>query len=435
MDHVSASCPPPSGGATDRPIERKRIWKKPGVLLFCAAVATGIGIFATLAPRGGRTLKLAANGVTLAEVSRGLLEDTIPVRGRVVPLRTVYLDTIEGGRVEKVHVEDGAQVQAGQVLVELSNTAIQLDIISREAQVFEQLNALRNLEFTLEQNRIQYQRETVELQYQLTRLRRRLLRGDRLFSQGNIAEAELTDVQDEYEAYQHRLDVSTQAQRSYQHLRETQVAEIKAAAVHLQQNLAAARSNLQNLTIRAPVSGQITALKLEVGQSVARAERIGQIDDSRTYKLAALVDEFYLARVDAGQSATLEWMEKAFELKVSKVHPQVRDGQFETNLEFVGAQPPGLRRGQTLQAKLTLGESTRSLLIPNGPFFQDTGGAWVFVLSSNGTRAVRRSVRLGRRNSQLIEVLDGLSVGERVVISSYSGFTDKDRLDLVISKQ
>jgi HlyD family secretion protein len=194
--------------------------------------------------------------------------------------------------------------------------------------------------------------------------------------------------------------------------------------------LALARANLDTLNLRAPVSGQLSGFSIQVGQSVNRGERIGQIDSPGSNKLIAGVDEFYLGRVQVGQRATIDVGGKPYPMKVTKIYPQVRNGQFEVDLQFVGAQPPGIQRGQTLQARLTLGDPAPALLIPNGSFYNDTGGAWVFVVTPDGSEAVKRQVRLGRRNADFIEVLDGLQPGEKVLTSPYTGFTDKDRLDL-----
>jgi HlyD family secretion protein len=195
-------------------------------------------------------------------------------------------------------------------------------------------------------------------------------------------------------------------------------------------SLDVARLNLESLKLRAPVSGQLSGFDIQVGQSMNRGERIGQIDSPGSNKLIAGVDEFYLGRVAVGQKAVIEQGGKTYPLKVTKIYPQVRNGQFEVDLQFQGPEPAGLQRGQTLQAKLTLGDPTPALLIPNGSFYNDTGGAWVFVVTDDGKEAVKRNVRLGRRNADFIEVLDGLQPGEKVLTSPYTGFADKDRLDL-----
>ncbi len=420
-----------SGAAMDRRVDRKRLPRAVKLGAGAALLAGAVVAVVVLRPGAGRTLRVDGSLVTVSTVARGVFEDFIPVRGRVKPLRTVYLDAVDGGRVERIHVEDGAQVQAGQLLVELSNAAIQLDVVSREAQVIEQLNQLRIIELNLENARLQHQREIAELEYQATRAGRQLERQRRLHDQGYTAEAELVDTQDEHDSILRRLEISRESSRSEDQLRTTQLAELKRGTQQLQRNLGIARASLEALAIRAPVSGQLTAFRLEVGQSLARGERLGQIDDPASYKLVAGIDEYYLARVEVGESATLEWTGKTYALRVAKTYPQVRDGQFEADLVFAGEQPTGIRRGQTLQAKLTFGEAgADQLMVRNGAFYQDTGGSWAFVVSPDGSQAVRRTVRLGRRNNDYIEVLDGLAAGEKIVTSPYTGFLDKDRLQL-----
>jgi HlyD family secretion protein len=423
---------PASGAAMDRRVTRRR-WPRAlvagaGGVVTLLVLALG---YALLRPGGGRTLSLDGSQVAVATVTRGVFEDFIPVRGRVKPLHTVFLDAMEGGRVEKLHVEEGAVVKAGQPLVDLSNTAIQLDVISREAQVIEQLNQLRMIELNLETSRLQHRRELAELDYQVTHARRLLERAERLHASGQVSEAEVVDDADQYESFKRRLEISRDAARSEDELRGTQLVELRRGTDQLKRNLTIARANLEALLIKAPVDGQVTALRLEVGQSLARGERLAQLDDPAHAKLVAGIDEYYLSRVEVGQTGSFEWMGKTHVLRVAKTYPQVRDGQFEADLVFTGEQPAGLRRGQTLQARLSLSEpGPEQLVVRNGAFYQDTGGSWVFVVSPAGTQAVRRNVRLGRRSSEQIEIIDGLTAGEVIITSPYTSYLDKDRLQL-----
>jgi len=210
----------------------------------------------------------------------------------------------------------------------------------------------------------------------------------------------------------------------------TQVAQMRANAQTLQGALGIARTNLDQLNLRAPVDGQLSAFSIQIGQSMSKGERLGQIDSPGHNKLRAQVDEFYLGRVQTGQTATVDYAGKTYRLKVARIYPQVKNGIFEADLWFVGDEPKGIQRGQTLQARLTFGDPTPARLLPNGAFYNDTGGSWVFVVSPDGTRAIKRQVRLGRRNQDFIEVLDGLDPGEKVITSPYTGFADKDRLDI-----
>ncbi len=418
-----------SGAGMDRVIEKKKLpVKQAGIAL---AVIAGLALaWFAFAPAGGRSLVIDNSRVVTSEVTRGVFEDFIPIRGQVTPRQTIYLDAIEGGRVEERLVEDGAMVKAGDLLVVLSNTSLQLSVTQNEAMVTEQLNNMRTIELQLEQNRLSHKRNLVELDYQIKRLERREERLANLDNAGVAAKSQLEDTRDELEYYQNRRDVTLESQATDARLQETQLEFLKTSGAQLEQNLAFARKNLDALNVRAPVDGKLSGLDLEVGQSIQRGGRLGQIDDPDSFKLRVSIDEFYLNRVDIGQSARLDRPGKPYELTISKIYPQVNNGQFEIDLLFVGDQPEGIRRGQTLQARLTLGDATEALLIPNGAFYQDTGGNWMFVLNEAGTEAVKRPVRLGRRNSRTIEVLEGLEEGESVITSPYSSFREMDRLQL-----
>lgn len=418
------------GAGMDRLIRKSplaRWWKHAaaGGALLCVIVLT-----AWFAPAGTHTLRVTNDRIVVSPVTAGKFDDFIPVRGRVTPLRTIYLDAVDGGRVELVHVEDGALVQEGQLLVELSNTALQLDAVSREAQVTEQMNNLRTLELDLARNRLQHEKDLVEIDYQIIRLERLVERRRSQAEKGNIPRADFEDAGDELEYYRRRRAVTLESQRTDLRLQEAQLRQLRDTGAQLEANLDIARRNLDALRVRAPMAGKLTALNAEVGQSLGAGDRLGQIDDPQGYKLSALIDEFYLGRVDLEQTAELVLDGRRHELRVIKIFPQVKDGRFEVELGFEGAAPEGVRRGQTLQLQLVLGDPVEALLIPNGAFYQDTGGDWVFVVSADGTQAVRRNVRLGRRNTRYIEVLDGLEAGERVVTSPYTSYLDMHRLEL-----
>jgi HlyD family secretion protein len=423
----------------DRPIEKRGLPLKPILLVaLFSAVAAVIGWF--IVDQGsGRSLVVENSRLVISPVTEGLFEDFIPIRGRVTPRKTVYLDVIEGGQVEKRLVDDGAMVKVGELLVILNNTSLQLDVTRNEAMVTEQLNNMRTIELQLEQNRLQHRRNLVEMDYQIKRLTRQVGRFTNLDTAGVAAKSQLEDAGDELEYFIKRREVTLESQATDARLQETQLVFLKTSAAQLEQNLGLSRENLDALNVRAPVDGKLSGLDVEVGQSIQRGGRLGQIDDPDNFKLRVEIDEFYLSRVDMGQAAHFNENEargnvassgSRHSLTVSKIYPQVKDGQFELDLLFDGEEPDDIRRGQTIQATLTLGDSTEALLIPNGAFFQDTGGNWMFVVSGDGTEAVKRSVRLGRRNSRYIEVLDGLEVGEEVVTSPYSSFKEMDRLKL-----
>ena len=419
-----------SGQGMDRIIEKKRLPAKT-----IAMAAAGIAL-AALAGwylydlGGGRSLVIEGSRLVISPVEEGVFEDFIPIRSRVTPKKTVYLDVIEGGQVRERLLDDGANVKAGDLIVVLNNTSLQLEVARNEALVTEQLNNMRTIELQLEQNRLQHKRALVQMDYEIKRLTRLVERLSNLDNAGVAAKSQLEDAQDELEFYINNRRVTLESQETDARLQETQLEFLKTSGRQLQANLELARENLDALNIRAPVDGKLSGLDVEVGQSIQRGGRLGQIDDPSSFKLRAEIDEFYLGRVDIGQTATFERDSRAFETTVAKIYPQVNNGQFEVDLFFTADEPSGIRRGQSIQGQLTLGDATTALLIPNGSFFQDTGGNWMFVVNSEGTEAIRRSVRLGRRNSRHIEVLDGLDAGEEVITSPYSSFREMDRLRL-----
>lgn len=418
-----------SGGAMDRVVEKRTISRRVKIGLGAAALLGLAGGFYAFAPDGA-SQTVAADRVTISTVSQGRFEDFLPMRASVTPLVTVYLDAIEGGRVEEVLVEDGATVEKGQLLAVLSNAELQLSVLARQTEVTQQLNSMRSQELALAQNRLQNERSLLEAELAMKKAERQYQREAPLAAKGFVAGKTFSDTRDSYAYERDRRAVLQRAQSTDERLQSSQLAQLRASSQSLQSSLELARANLDALNLRAPVSGTLSAFSIQVGQSMARGERLGQIDSPGRNKLVAGVDEFYLARVRPGQLATVDWNEKSYRLRVTKIYPTVKNGQFEVDLQFVGDEPPQLQRGQTLQPKLTLGDPAPARLIPNGSFYNDTGGSWVFVVTPDGSEAVKRQVRLGRRNADFIEVLDGLDPGEKVLTSPYTGFADKDRLDL-----
>ena len=393
-------------------------------------LVTCITAFAFVRLGGQRTLTVTGERLLVSEVRPGTFHEYIAVSGSVVPATTIYLDAVEGGQIVSVHAEAGMRVQAGDVLATLRNTNLQLEVIGREAQLTEQLNNLSSTRLAFEQNRLRHEREVIELEHRFDRVNRELLRQRAVVERGGAAQSEIVDLEAESAYLQRLLGAVTQAREVDEQLRSAQIGTLQKAIDAMTANLSIARENLENLVITAPVAGQLTSFDANLGASTAPGERIGQIDVVDQFSISALVDEYYLARVRIGQSATALVDEDRFSLTVTRVFPEVLSRQFEIELEFTGAAPKLMRRGQTLRLQLEIGRPAETLMIANGAFFDDTGGAWVFVLQNDAGYAVRRSVRLGRRNPEGIEVLGGLSEGDRVITSSYANFVDFDRIAL-----
>jgi len=411
----------------DRRIETRS--RKPLYIGIGAAVVAALVLYALFSDGASTSFTLDGQRIRTAEVTVGVYEDFIPLRAAVEPERTVYLDAIEGGRVERILVEEGAFVDEGQPLIDLSNTSLQLDVIAREAEVSEQLNNLRNTQLAIEQNRLKLKGDLIEIDYQVARLERLVNRYEELEGNQFISKNEYEDARDELEYWSNKRVVTRESQAQDERIRLAQIEQLEGSVDQLEKNLTLARANLENLLIKAPRSGQLTSLNAELGESKARGERLGQIDDVDRFKATALVNEFYLNRVRVGQSALLEIDGTDYRLEVSKVYPEVQASQFEIDLKFLGEAPSDIRRGQTLQLRLVLGDTTnQATLLANGPFFNDTGGAWVFILDPDGKVATRREVRFGRRNPNNIEVEAGLVPGDEVIISSYANFIEVDRL-------
>jgi len=423
-----------SGSQMDKVVERRDLSRNVKIAIGAGALLVAALLFWWFMPGAG-SQTVTKNRLTISTVQTGRFEDFIPLRAKVTPLLTVYIDSIEGGRVDKVLVEDGTDVVAGQPIAMLSNAELQLSTLARQTEVEQQINNMRSQELALSQTRLSNERAILDAQLALTTARRQYEREKPLAEKGYVSGKQFNDTADNYQYQQRRLAVLQRSQASDERLQSGQLDQQKASMKSMSAGLGIARTNLDALNLKAPVTGKLSGFSIQIGQSLQRGERIGQIDSPGRNKLQAGVDEFYLGRVQVNQSASVDWNGKTFRARVMKIYPQVQNGQFQVDLQFLGDEPQGVQRGQTLQAKLTLGDPAPAKLIPNGAFYNESGGAYVFVVSPDGGTAVKRQVRLGRRNPDFIEVLDGLDAGERVITSPYTGFADKDRLDLSNAKE
>ena len=424
-----APAEPYAGSGMDRILTPVPVWRR------YAPYAAGLVLVAGAATwmlwgQGGDVYRVAADQLTIATVRQGAFEDFAAVQGAVAPFITDYLTTDQGGSVQKILVEDGAMVKAGQPLIELANAVMARQEATQEVDTSRQMSDLQNSQLQLEQTSLQYQKDILDIEYQVEKLKDQLARDKILNDGGAIAPATYLQEQAQY-AYELKLKDATIASHSAaQKLHDQQLSQLRVTLARLNANLAAARAGLDALTIRAPMDGQLTALDAEVGQSKAAGAVLGQVASRDRFKLTAQIDEFYLSRVAAGQVALMTVNDHDYSAKVAKIYPQVANGTFKADLNFAGATPPGIHNGQAIDIKLEMGGGTaNAVMLPNGSFYQDTGGNWVFVLAPDGKSALRRTVRLGRRNPQYVEVLDGLTPGERVIVSSYSAFEKMDRVE------
>jgi HlyD family secretion protein len=407
-DHSEAGAAVAGSDGQDRVIARKPLWKRYWMHAAVAAVVVA-GAAWLLMGTGGNVYRAPLNQLTIGTVREGPFEDYIAVRGAVAPFITAYLTTDQGGTVKQVLIEDGAMVKAGQPLIILSNPALQLQVAAQQ--------------LTFEQTRLKYQQDLLNIEYQIAKLKGDLER-DKILLDGNaIAPSTYRQEQEQYDYYV-KLRAATIASRQVeQRVRSTQLTGDTSGKTDI------ANAGVEALTIRAPMDGQLTALEAEVGQSKASGAVMGQVNSADRFKLTAQVDEFYLGHVTAGQSTLFNVSGRDYRAHVSKVYPQVTNGTFKTDFYFDGAAPTGIHIGQAIDLKVELGGATRAVMLPNGPFYQDTGGNWVFVVTPNGKSAVRRNVRLGRRNPDFVEIVDGLKPGERVIVSGYEAYLKMDRVE------
>lgn len=407
----------------DKKIERSGLQKHlktavaAGVLLSIAAAT-----FAFTDSSSGRSQNLSLSSVTINAVEQGAFVDALSLRGQVVPKTTIYLDTIAGGQVEERLVEQGTYVTKGQPLVRLSNTSLQLDVMSREAQVTEQLNFLRNTQMNMETSRLNLRRDLLEIDLQITHLERRYKQSKPLVDRGVLAQDRLSEISEDLAYYKARKELTLERQKQENSIRKVQVEQLEDSAEMLQKNLQFARANLDNLLIKAPVSGYLSELDVEMGESKSRGARLGQIDIPNEYKLVVRLDEFYLNQVQKGMDVNVHLGGGNVMAKVSKIDSRVTQSQFQVEVALPSGQQD-IKRGQSIDVELMLGgNKDNALLLKRGAFFTSSGGNWVYVLSSDGTTAERRTIRLGKKNQNYYEVLDGLNVGEQVITSGYSNF-------------
>lgn len=414
----------------DKKIERsftQKYFKKftfAALTLGVAAAAYGF----TQSSDTGRSQNIERSGLTVSTVKQGAFKDALSLRGQVVPKTSIYLDTIAGGQVEERLVEQGEYVEKGQPLVRLSNTNLQLDVMSREAQVTEQLNFLRNTQMMMETSRLNLRRDLLEIELKITHLTRRLKQTKPLVKSGVLAQDQLAELEEDLNYYQARKKLTLERQKQENSIREVQVAQLSDSAKMLEKNLQFARRNLDNLLIKAPVSGYLSELDVEIGESKNSGARLGQIDIPNEYKLVVRMDEFYLNQVQRDMAVMIELESGTVNAKVSKIDSRVQQSQFQVEVDLP-SNTKSIKRGQSIDIELMLGDdNNNALLLKRGAFFTNSGGNWVYVIEQGGDKAVRRDIRLGKKNQHYFEVLEGLNAGDKVITSSYSNFDKAQQL-------
>lgn len=414
----------------DRKLERKK-WPLRRVLTYgAAALFAGAVLYELIFGDHSSKLNVQVERITISTVQRGPFQEFVPVRGEVLPIQTIFLDAQESGRIEAVYLEAGAMVNKGDPILKLSNPDLEITVMNQEAVFYEQLNNFENTRINLNQQAISRQRELLEIEQLLRRQRDAFELAKIQHERGLISDRGFESAKEDYDFYLKRRDFAAQTVRQDSLSRRAQLAQMATAQKRLQNNMEAARRSLDNLTLRAPVTGQLTSLNAEIGEQKTKGERFGQIDVLDGFKVRAGIDEFYITRINKGQTGTFQLAGKEYGLTIRHVYPEVIEGRFNVDLEFTGEEPADIRRGQTLQIRLALGDLSEALLLERGGFYQTTGGNWVFVVDEDGEMASRRSIRTGRQSPEYFEILEGLSPGERVVTSSYENYEEIEKLVL-----
>ena len=414
----------------DRKIEKK-IWTWQRITLFgVGALLATFLIFTIYRDAGTSRLNVERERLLLDTVQEGVFKEYITLFGVVEPIKTVYLDAIEGGRVEEVFVENGAMVRKGQDIMRLSNLDLELNVLNQEAQIVNQINDIRQTSILMDQQSLTLKDQALDVRFRLDLIEKRNRRNQELYTDQVISKVELEDVQDEYEHLVRRkalLERTIEKDSLFQIMQENQM---QTTLDLMQRNLAFTRNSLSNLTIKAPIDGQISSLDSEVGQLLTRADRIAQIDILEEFKIRANIDEFYISRIFPQQEGTFLMDGQTYTMRIHKIYPEVTSGSFAVDLVFVGERPERIKRGQTISLKLSLSDDSRAMLLAKGGYYQSTGGNWVYVLDPQSGVARKRNILVGRQNPNYYELIEGLQPGEIVIVSSYENYGDKEELVL-----
>ncbi|MEQ8546417.1 MAG: efflux RND transporter periplasmic adaptor subunit [Cyclobacteriaceae bacterium] len=416
----------------DRKIKKKTFTIKKvatwgGLTLFVLFI-----LYSFIFSEGGTKLNVEKEKINIATVLEGEFREFIPVDGNVMPIKTIRLDAIEGGVVEKKFYEGGILVDKGDTILKLSNNDLLQNFVREETQAFILVNNVENTKLGLQRNQFELRRNLIELEYQIDEAKDAYVRGKELYKDKIISDQEYLTLKRNYDRLIDSKEIQIESTKFDSLNARLQIAQAENTLKRTKANLEMIKKNLDNLYIKAPISGRLSTVNVEVGESISSGQNIGQIDDLNGFKVRASIDEHYIARIYEGLKGTFSFAGSEYELAIYKVYPEVNNGLFEVDMEFANTAsiPRGIRRGQTLQIRLQLSENITAVQIPRGSFYQTTGGNWIFVLANGESEAVRRNIKLGRQNPRYYEVLEGLQPGEKVIISSYEGYEDKDKLVL-----
>ena len=414
----------------DRKIERKHgltrktLWYIIGGALFITILS--IIIF------GDKSSKynLDVSRVTIETVKKDVFQDYITVQGTVEPISTIYLDSVEGGRVEEILIEEGSMVKKGDIIISLSNDNLLLEITNNEAQVVRAINELRTARLQMDQQKLAYQQQIINLRTSVGQEKRVFENNKLLFAQDHISREEFERSKEAYESNKKLLDLVALNYKNDSVYRSIQISSLESSVESMEESMRIIRRRLDNLNVKATVDGQLANLNPEVGEIVRYGDRVGTINVLDSYKLRVEIDEHYIARISVGLTGDCDFAGSPYKGEIKKTYPEVQGGRFAVDMEFIEEIPEQIRIGQTSRIRLQLGESKEGILLSKGGFYQTTGGQWVFVIDPSGEFAVKRDISIGRQNPRYYEVLDGLEPGEQVIVSSYQNYADHDKLIL-----
>jgi HlyD family secretion protein len=415
----------------DKIIEKKTGWRvaftKKALPWWLGALLLVFVIYLIARPNN-KTLRVDKDSLTVSTAVKGEFNDYIRISGRVQPMTTIQLSPQEGGIVEKILIEEGSPVKAGDAILILNNDNLDLQILNSEAELAEKENILRNTQIQMEQQKLDVRQNVLEYGTQVERLRRAYEQQKALYEEKLIAKEDYLKAEEDYRLAKQKYDLILERSKQDSLYRGTQIDRMEESLDNMQLNMQMIRKRKSNLVVKAPIDGELGLLDVVLGQSIASGTKIGQINSVGVYKVEAQIDEHYIDRVVAGLSATFERQGETYSTVIRKVYPEVRDGKFKADFKFDGEQPDNIRAGQTYYLNLQLGQPEEAVIIPRGTFYQKTGGKWIYVVNKDGNKAVKREIRIGRQNPQYYEVLEGLEPGEKVITSGYETYGDSDVL-------
>ncbi|MEH6656812.1 efflux RND transporter periplasmic adaptor subunit [Leeuwenhoekiella marinoflava] len=414
----------------DIPLEKKRFTTSKILMIVGGVALVALLLFVILSTTGNSKLNVQKERISIATATQGVFQENIPVNGVVLPITTIYLDALEGGRVEEKFVEDGAIMKKGEPILRLSNTDLELSLVNQETQVYNLLTQMQISQNAARQNTINKLNQYTDVENGLIEAKRLYELNKKLYDKDAIARQDLIKAENDFNYQKERMQLAKQILAQDSIAVKQEKGQVSSSYERTQNALELMRRKVADLVVKAPVDGQLTSLDAEIGQSKNKGERLGQIDVLSGYKVRVDVDEHYISRIYTGQTGNFDFDGKSYTLVIKKVYTQVTNGRFQVDMEFESEVPEGIRRGQTLQIRVALSQEKKALLIPKGGFFQETGGNWIFKVSEDGSTAYKADISLGSQNTEYYEVLSGLEPGDRVITSSYDNYGEVQELVL-----